>query len=155
MRSFKHWWHLNNEKAAFNIPYKHIALCISYIIGRKVEDWADAQQEAMDERVSLSYNWLNEALWNKFEKAFNNTYMDLAEGVRANKDLQELHMKDGDIDMYIATFKKLLKFASYKEDEQGALKMFKTGLPARLNVRIINNHQTIPATLEEWIDTAH
>jgi hypothetical protein len=81
--------------------------------------------------------------------------MDLAEGVQANKDLQELRMKDGDIDTYIATFKNLLKLASYKEDEQGTLKMFKTGLLAGLNIHIINNHQTIPTTLEEWIEAAH
>jgi hypothetical protein len=73
-------------------------------------------------------------LWNKFEKAFTDTYMDITKGVKANKDLQELHIKDSNIDTYIATFKKLLKLASYKEDEQGTLKMFKMGLPARLNV---------------------
>jgi len=37
-------------------------------------------------------------------------------------------MKDGDINTYIATFKKLLKAAGYTENEQGALKMFKMGL---------------------------
>ena len=56
-------------------------------------------------------------LWNKFEKAFTDTYMDITKGVKANKDLQELHIKDSNIDTYIATFKKLLKLASYKEDE--------------------------------------
>jgi hypothetical protein len=88
----------------------------------------------MDERVSLGYNQSNEALWNKFEKAFTNTYTDIAKGVKANKDLQELCIKDGNIDTYITTFKKLLKLTSYKEDEQGTLKMFKMGLPAGLNV---------------------
>ena len=62
-------------------------------------------------------------------------------------------MKDGNIDTYIATFKKLLKAVGYTENEQGALKMFKAGLPSRLNIRIINNSLTIPDTLEGWIES--
>ena len=52
MCSYKCWWRLNNEKPAFAIPYKRVALCISYIHGKKVEDWADEQQEAMDWKLS-------------------------------------------------------------------------------------------------------
>ena len=42
--------------------------------------------------------------------------MDIAEGVKADRELQMLHMKDGDIDMYITTFKKLLKTTGYQAD---------------------------------------
>jgi hypothetical protein len=38
MCSFKHWWALNEEKPVFNIPYKRVALCLSYMKGAKVED---------------------------------------------------------------------------------------------------------------------
>jgi hypothetical protein len=38
MHSFKRWWALNEEKTVFDIPYKRVALCISYIKGPKVED---------------------------------------------------------------------------------------------------------------------
>ena len=65
-----------------------------------------------------------------------------------------LRMKDGDIDMYIATFKKLLKAMGYTENKQGALKMFKAGLLGRLNIRIINQSLTLPDTLEGWIESA-
>jgi len=61
-------------------------------------------------------------------------------------------MKDGNIDTYIATFKKLLKAASYMEQEQGTLKMFKAGLPGRLNICIINNSITFPDILKGWIE---
>ncbi len=57
-------------------------------------------------------------------------------------------MKDSDINMYIATFKKLLKAAGYTENEHSTLKMFKTGLPGGLNICIINNSLTLPDTLE-------
>ncbi len=57
MRSYKRWWRLNNEKPAFSIPYKRVALCISYICRKKVEDWADEQQEAMDRKITRGYTW--------------------------------------------------------------------------------------------------
>jgi hypothetical protein len=58
----------------------------------------------MDKRVTLRYTCNNESLWKKFKKAFTNTYIDIAKGVKVDKDLQELYIKDGDIDTYIITF---------------------------------------------------
>jgi hypothetical protein len=48
MHSFKCWWALNEEKPVFSIPYKRVALCLSYMKGAKVEDWAEQQQEYMN-----------------------------------------------------------------------------------------------------------
>src|SRR6267154_5803354 len=153
MRSYSRWWKLNDEKAAFSIPYKQVALCLSYIHRKKVEDWADEQQEAMDQKLTHRYTHNNRELWDEFAKTFKDTYMDIAKGVKADRELQMLHMKDGDIDMYIATFKKLLKAAGYTENEQGALKMFKVGLHGGLNIHIINQSLTLPDTLEGWIES--
>jgi len=52
------------------------------------------------------------------------------------------------IDSYIATFMKLLKMAGYTESEHRSLELFKKGLPARLNIQIINNSVTPPSTLK-------
>ena len=92
-----------------------------------------------------------EGHWNSFKKALNDTFTDLAEGVNAEKELQQLHMKEGDVDTYIATFKKLLRLAHYSENEHGAVTMFKRGLPHGLAIAIIHNTATIPTTLEGWI----
>jgi hypothetical protein len=61
-------------------------------------------------------------------------------------------MKDSDIDTYIATFKKLLKLAGYKEEEYGALNMFKQGLPLALNAHIIQNTMDTLKDLPSWIE---
>jgi len=106
----------------------------------------------MDERINLGYTCDEEALWKKFKKAFTDTYMDIAEGVKVDKELQELHIKDGNINTYITTFKKLLKLASYAKTEQGTLKLFKLGLPYGLNLHIINNSFTIPTNLKDYIE---
>ncbi len=154
MCSYNRWWKLNDEKPAFKIPYKWVALCLSYIYRKKVEDWADDQQESMDRKLTHSYTWEDKELWEDFVKSFKDTFTDIAKGVKAENELQTLCMKDGDINTYIATFKKLLKEAGYTENEQGTLKMFKMGLPGRLNIHIINNSLTLPDTLKGWIEAA-
>jgi hypothetical protein len=76
--------------------------------------------------------------------------MDIAEHIKSENDLKALKMTSGDIDSYITTFTKLMKMAGYKENEHGALTLFKKGLPNRLNVRIINNNDPVPDTLKGW-----
>jgi hypothetical protein len=148
MRTFMHWWKLNNEKAAFSILYKRVALCISYMHGSKVEDWTDERQEHMDKEVADGLVKEYEGHCVDFRKAFQNTFTDLAEGINAEKDLRDLHMKEGNIDTYIATFKRLTRLAGFGETEHGLLSIFKKGLPNGLALRIIQNSSTIPDTLE-------
>jgi len=154
MRSFKHWWVLNEEKTVFDIPYKRVALCISYMKGPKVEDWAEAQQELMNDQKSTGRLVTFESHWRDFEKAFKDTFTDIAKSVKAENDLKSLKMTSGHIDSYIATFMKLLKMAGYTETEHGSLELFKKGLPARLNIQIINNSVAPPSTLRGWIEAA-
>jgi hypothetical protein len=154
MRSFMRWWKLNDEKPAFSIPYKRVALCISYMRGPKVEDWADERQEHMDKEVTDGLVKEYEGHWVDFRKAFQNTFTDLAEGITAEKDLKELRMKEGDIDTYIATFKKLARLAGYKETEHGLTSIFKKGLPNSLALCIIQNSTPIPETTEERMKEA-
>jgi hypothetical protein len=155
IRSFKHWWALNKEKTVFDIPYKWVTLCISYMKGHKVEDWAEAQQKLMNNRKSTERLVTFESHWRDFEKAFKDTFMDIAEGIKAENDLKSLKITSGDIDSYIATFMKLLKMAGYIESEHGSLKLFKKGLPAGLNIWIINNSTASLSTLRGWIEAVH
>jgi hypothetical protein len=154
MYSFKHWWALNEEKTLFDIPYKWVALCLSYMKGPKVEDWAEVQQEFMNDRKSTERLATFESHWRDFKKAFKDTFMDIAESIKAENDLKNLKMMNSDIDSYIATFTKLLKMAGYLETEHSSLTLFKQGLPGGLNICIINNSTTPPNTLRGWIEAA-
>jgi hypothetical protein len=93
-----------------------------------------------------------ESHWRDFKKAFKDTFMDIAKGVKAENDLKSLKMMSSDINSYIATFMKLLKMAGYTETEHGSLELFKKGLPTGLNISIINNSATPPSTLRGWIE---
>jgi hypothetical protein len=81
MCQFTRWWKLNDEKAAFAIPYKRVTLCISYMRGNKVEDWADKQQRVMDENVRDGLIRDHKSHWDDFKKAFEDTYTDTAEAL--------------------------------------------------------------------------
>jgi hypothetical protein len=154
MCSFKCWWALNEEKTVFDIPYKQVALCLSYMKGPKVKDWAEAQQEFINNRKSTGRLANFKSHWRDFEKAFKDTFMDIGESVKAENDLKSLKMTSGDINSYIATFMKLLKMAGYQETEHGSLELFKKGLPTGLNIWIINNSISPPPTLKGWIEAA-
>jgi hypothetical protein len=121
MCSFKHWWALNEEKPVFSIPYKRVALCLSYMKGAKVEDWAEQQQEYINEQKSTGRIAEFESHWKDFEKSFKDTFTDIAEHVKAENDLKMLKMTGGNINSYIATFTRLMKMAGYKESKHGAL----------------------------------
>jgi len=78
--------------------------------------------------------------------------MDIAKSVKAENDLKNLRMMNGNIDSYITTFTKLLKMAGYQKTEHGSLALFKWGLSGGLNICIINNSVSPPDTLKGWIE---
>jgi hypothetical protein len=102
--------------------------------GTKVKDWAEQQQEYMNEWKSTGRIAKFESHWKDFEKSFKDTFMDIAEHVKAKNNLKTLKMTGSDIDSYIATFTKLMKMAGYKENGHGTLSLFKKGLPDGLNI---------------------
>jgi hypothetical protein len=123
--------------------------------GPKVEDWAEAQQEFMNDQKSTGRLANFKSHWRDFEKAFKDTFTDIAESIKVENDLKSLKMTSGNIDSYIATFMKLLKMAGYQETEHGSLELFKKGLPTGLNIQIINNSASPPSTLKGWIEAMH
>jgi Retrotransposon gag protein len=150
MRAFNRWWKLNKEKPVFSQPYKRVTLFLNHLRGLNVEDWADEQQKTMDNDIAAGHSDNDEHHWARFKVAFKQTYTDLGEKLSTDATLQNLRMEKGDIDTYITSFNKLLTQAGYKDDELGALNMFKKGLPGPLNVRIINNTSTAPQNLKDW-----
>ena len=123
--------------------------------GPKVEDWAEAQQEFMNNWKSTGRLASFESHWRDFKKAFKDTFTDIAESVKVENNLKNLKMVSSDINSYITTFTKLLKMAGYLETEHGSLVLFKQGLPGGLNIHIINNSTTPPDNLRGWIEAVH
>jgi hypothetical protein len=59
-------------------------------------------------------------------------------------------MEKGDLDTYIATFNKLAGLAGYSPSDQGALALFKKGLPMPLNLSIVQHTNPRLDTLVDW-----
>jgi Retrotransposon gag protein len=60
-----------------------------------------------------------EGHWRDFKKAFKDTFIDIAKSVKVENELKSLKITGSDINSYIATFTKLIKMASYLENEHG------------------------------------
>ena len=127
-----------------------MALCLNYIQGQNIKDWADDRQNKMDDDVANRVAHNNEHHWTTFKAAYEMMYTDLGEKVTAEHNIEKLRMEKGDLDTYITMFNKLMTLTSYQQGEHGALTMFKKGLPLALNISIIQNTDPIPMTLEDW-----
>jgi hypothetical protein len=77
-----------------------VTLCLSYIKGPKVEDWTEVQQEYMNEQKSTGRLASFESYWRDFEKAFKDTFIDIAKSVKVENDLKNLKMTGDDIDTH-------------------------------------------------------
>ena len=67
---------------------------------------------------------VDEALWNKFETAFKDVWRDGTKNTEAYDQLMKLKMKDLDVDMYIATFKRLVASTEWEPDAKATISRF-------------------------------
>ena len=104
----------------------------------------------MDDDITNGYGHNSKHHWITFKMAYESTYTNLGEHINAEQEIERLRMEQGDLDTYIATFNKLMALAEYTNTEWGALNLFKKGLPAPLNISIIQNMNPIPLNLEGW-----
>ncbi|KAH9011628.1 hypothetical protein EDB85DRAFT_2159780 [Lactarius pseudohatsudake] len=63
-----------------------------------------------------------------------------------------VHMKDGDIDSYVATFERLARQADYNLDAPQTIDLFTAGLPKGLFTKVYEQYE--PTTFEAWKQAA-
>jgi hypothetical protein len=71
----------------------------------------------------------------------------------AYAELEKLKMVDDNLDLYIATFNRVLKQAGFTAADQGSVDRFKKGLKQRLQITCLKR-STEPDTMEEWQQAA-
>ena len=62
----------------------------------------------------------------------------------------QLEMKGWDINMYIATFNRLVARTGWSTSDKGIMEKFRNGLVQWLALNIMHKYDNIPATLDEW-----
>ncbi len=91
----------------------------------------------------------NEYHWDYFEDAFRDAFTDTSEREDANNKLQNLHMKDGNLDQFIAEFNWLTHLADRNDETRGLIPLFHQGLPYRLAQACMNRSKW-PETIHQW-----
>jgi hypothetical protein len=158
VESFLMQWELycgvNANNAAIQNQYQKTMLFLTYIKGDLVCTWVLAASRWLGQEVTLCHvNQYNPYLWQSIEGAFRRQFANTLEKEQAQTKLQQgIHMKDGQIDEYVATFDTLVAQAGYKADDAQMLEKFISGLPASLYETIYQLDD--PKTYKDWRHTA-
>ena len=107
----KAYLRLNADVAGFNSPMKKVAFTVTLMKGPEVAGWTRDIGMMLD---ALNPNQDNvPAVWEQFLHEFSEQYQDTQREGRARTKLQQLQMKPGEIDEYIAQFEELARQANY------------------------------------------
>src|SRR5580704_6947431 len=141
LKEFKLYKLLNEANESMAIPYKRAALALSFIRGPLVDDWVWARIDHLhDQHHVHNIPQNDEVHWAEFETAFTDAYTDLHKVTKATTNLQNLRMKQGNLDGYIAEFKTLTGKAGYQLDAPATIQMFLQGLPPGLGRQTLRQH---------------
>jgi hypothetical protein len=158
VESFLTQWELycrvNANNAAMQNQYQKTMLFLTYIKGDLVRTWVLVASRWLGQEVTLYHvDQYDPYLWESIEGAFCRQFVDTLEKERAQTKLRQgIHMKDGNIDEYVATFDTLVAQAGYKADDAQTLEKFISGLPVSLYETIYQLDD--PKTYEGWRQVA-
>ena len=95
----------------------------------------------------------DETLWDHVYDSFRRQYANMQEQERAEDTLQqEISMKQGDLDTYIAEYENLVEMAGYDPNSRLTLKIFTDGLPMELYKDALRLDR--PCNYAEWKEVA-
>jgi len=164
MLQFQIWWMVNNRAEVMINPFQRIALCLSFIRGKRVDKWVKEKINQLQRAVvgdptttppiPPTHLDIDERLWNAFRADFRSAFQDTAAEENAYAALKVLTMKDDQIDEYIAHFEVLLAKAGWQHQEKGSIDMFFNGLTKSVQRRILSVYSILPTTLDKWQSAA-
>jgi hypothetical protein len=141
---------LNHNNEAISIPFYRVLTALSYTKGPIIEDWVNAQGEALKRQVNTTQTphvaTTDEALWTVFESDFKSAWKDTACSASAYNQLMKLMMKDLDVDTYTAMFKCLAAAANWEPDAKGTIAHYRQGLRENIHRHILNR-ENLPTNM--------
>ncbi len=152
LNDFKTYKFLNQKNETMKIPANRVALVLTFIKGEHVQDWAHKVMKNMEDRLESTLNPMletNEYHWDYFEDTFRDAFTDTSEREDADNKLQNLHMKDGNLDQFIAEFNQLTHLADRNDETRGLIPLFCQGLPYGLAQACMNRSKW-PETIHQW-----
>ena len=111
-------------------PWQKVAHALTYVAGPNTYEWKRSAE-----------NWIlsiptpsapNKMIYEEFEEEFIESWTDTNESYCTAAALDQLRMKNKNVDEYITIFAELARKALYHEDNPAVLEKFKSGLPLEL-----------------------
>ncbi len=102
---------LNQGVPGFESPIRQVTMALTLIKGEKVNLWVKNMLDSLRRLNPIQYNV--PAVWNHFERAFQDKFTDSTKELRARNQLEKLKFRYPDINGYIAKFKDLIIQAGY------------------------------------------
>jgi hypothetical protein len=121
---------LNTDVMGYNSPMKRVAFTLTLIEGPDVAGWKHGMGAWIDRMDPTIHNI--PAVWTDFLQEFQQQFTDMQSRHHARQALEDLHMRDGAVDQYIAKFEELARNAGYTTGNEETMFLFLKGLPARL-----------------------
>ncbi len=152
LNDFKTYKFLNQKNETMRILANRVVLALTFIKGEHVQDWAHEVMKNMEDRLESTLNPMletNEYHWDYFKDAFRDAFTDTSEREDMDNKLQNLHMKDGNLDQYIAKFNWLTHLADRNNKTRGLIPLFCQGLPYGLAQACMNQSKW-PETIHQW-----
>src|SRR5258708_3913278 len=146
---FHQFMSLNRDASIARDPIKKATYFFSFMKGNKTKGWTRMQSEWLqDVKDGTELLPQTRNAWQVVEHNFKQAFIDYAIKEKAQDKLHKLHMKEGNIDQYIADFQLLAMDANVDLDEPTVLQLFYFGLPTGLAEKCIFNNS--PNNFDSW-----
>jgi hypothetical protein len=123
---------LNNGVPGFKSPIQQVTLALTLIKGEKVNLWVQNMINTL-RRLHLVHHNVPR-VWEQFEQAFKDKFIDSIRELQARIQLKQLKFKYPEIDEYIASFKNLIVHMGYNLACQETINLFLKGFNRNRNL---------------------
>ena len=154
LREFRIFRLTNREAPALATPLNHIGVALSYICGKRVDDWVEYTLNKVDRTLAQGVQLEHKPLWNMFLRDFQLAFTDTTKVQSVHQELLDLKMKPGDLDSYISSFEHLCMRAGWGADDAATIMLFKKGLTNGLHRTVLEKTTPRPDTLCGWFEAA-
>ena len=123
IKDLRSYLRLNTRVQPLNTYQGKVAFALTLISGPLVRDFVRIQGDTLDASNEHPDTWFD------FLDAFNNRFLDTHRDTKARLEIENLKMKDNNVDEYDQRFRALAREANYDLRETSVLMKFLKGLP--------------------------
>ena len=157
LKDFKVYRMANQSNQTMRIPLERVALILTYIKGKNVQDWRTQMVNEIERLTCGAPNCPaippeDEILWTLFERDFRNAFTDSQKQLTAHQKFLKVKMQGNALDEFITEFKHLCSEAGWSSNDIGTITQFRCGLNTGLLKAIVQHVCLHLRTLHDWFD---